>query len=461
MALPVRIENSVQFVRRNPFVLYSFVLIASVTGVIFFNTYYFLGKFQGTVDGLLQSKAFLAESIFGTLVQDSLDDREFLSARLQQLKKENDDVAAIAVLIRSEQEKQYQIIASTDHEDVGEKISFQDSASYPFRRTWSDESATGYITSRGNERYWNVVKAIDQDDGNRVGLVLFQLSLRDHDLFVQSAMRQVYGVALVSLMLVLGLIGIHVRLYGFAIKATKLEEVDRMKDDFISMASHELRSPLTVLRGYIDILKSELLKKIPEAESGEERRYLNNMEESVTRLNNLVEDILNVSRLEQNRLPITMENIDLGPLLTKFVSQFSLEAKQHGLTLSYGEVRIPQVRGDRERVTQIIVNMLSNAIKYTPSGTVTVLTKETDDEILVTVADTGLGISAEGMKNLFSKFYRVKTDQTSKISGTGLGLWISREIARKMDGDITVESIEGVGSHFTLHLRKSITGKNT
>jgi signal transduction histidine kinase len=87
------------------------------------------------------------------------------------------------------------------------------------------------------------------------------------------------------------------------------------------------------------------------------------------------------------------------------------------------------------------------------------LTKETDDAILVTVADTGLGISAEGMKNLFSKFYRVKTEKTLKITGTGLGLWISREIARKMDGDITAESIEGVGSHFTLHLQKSVKEK--
>lgn len=456
MALPARIGNGVQFVRRNPFVLYSFVLIVSVTGIIFFNTYYFLGKFQGTVDKLLQSKAFLAESIFGTLIQDSLDDREFLAARLEQLKRENDDVAAIAVLVRSEQEKRFQIIASTDREDVAESIPFQDSASYPFRRTWSDENATGYITSKGGERYWNVVKAIDRDDGSRIGLVLFQLSLKDHDLFVQSAMRQVYAVALVSLVFVLGLIGIHVRLYGFAIKATKLEEVDRMKDDFISMASHELRSPLTVLRGYIDILKTDFLGKIPAADSAEANRYLGNMEESVSRLNNLVEDILNVSRLEQNRLPIALENVDIVPLLTKFVSQFSLEAKQHDLKLIYEETRLPQVKADTDRVTQIIVNMLSNAIKYTPSGSVTVLTKETEDEILVTVADTGLGISAEGMKSLFSKFYRVKTDQTSKISGTGLGLWISREIARKMGGDMTVESIEGVGSHFTLHLKKTI-----
>lgn len=455
MAIPSHIQSGVQFVRRNPFVLYSLVLIVAVTGVIFFNTYYFLGKFQGTVDDLLKSKAFLSENIFGTLIQDSLQDTDFLERRLQQLKSENTDVAAIAVLMRSEQEKRFQIIASTDKEDLGQQFSFQDSASYPFRRTWSDQNATGYITNTNGERFWNIVKAIDRDDGERVGLVLFQVSLKEHDLFVQGAMRQVYGVALVSLILVLGIIGIHVRLYGFAIKATKLEEVDRMKDDFISMASHELRSPLTVLRGYIDILKTDFLKKIPESEMTDERRYLNNMEESVNRLNNLVEDILNVSRLEQNRLPMTMTNLDLSPLLSKLVSQFSLEAKQHGLSLLFEETRLPQVRGDTDRVTQIVVNLLSNAIKYTQKGSVTVLTKETDDEILVTVADTGLGISAEGIQNLFNKFYRVKTDQTVSIAGTGLGLWISREIARKMEGDISVESIEGVGSHFTLHLKKS------
>jgi signal transduction histidine kinase len=459
MAIPLRIERSVRFIRRNPFVLYSFVLIVAVTGVIFFNTYYFLGKFQGTVDDLLKSKAFLSESVFGTLIQDSLSDTDLLKRRLRQLKKEHADVTAIVILARSEEERNFRIIASTDVEDAGQKFSFQDSVSYPFRRTWSDQSATGYITNVNGERLWNVVKAIDRDDGERVGLVLFQVSLKEHDLFVQSAMRQVYAVALVSLMLVLGLIGIHVRLYGFAIRATKLEEVDRMKDDFISMASHELRSPLTVLRGYIDILKSGFLAKMPSVDSEEANRYLNNMEESVTRLNNLVEDILNVSRLEQNRLPIQMETIDLDPLLSKLVSQFALEAKQHGLTLSYEAIRLPMVRGDIDRVTQIVVNMLSNAIKYTPGGSVTVLTKETDDAILVTVADTGLGISAEGMKNLFSKFYRVKTEKTLKITGTGLGLWISREIARKMDGDITAESIEGVGSHFTLHLQKSVKEK--
>jgi len=106
---------------------------------------------------------------------------------------------------------------------------------------------------------------------------------------------------------------------------------------------------------------------------------------------------------------------------------------------------------------QILINLVGNAVKYTLKGSVTLSVKEeSDGNLLVIVADTGLGISPEGIDHLFAKFYRVKTDETSKISGTGLGLWISREIARQMKGDITVESIEGVGSHFNLHLKKFV-----
>ena len=114
---------------------------------------------------------------------------------------------------------------------------------------------------------------------------------------------------------------------------------------------------------------------------------------------------------------------------------------------------------DPDRVKQILVNVLSNAVKYTPKGTVEVTVTDERDTVSVTVADSGLGISAEDMEHLFSKFYRVRNAETERISGTGLGLWIAREIARKMGGDLTAESIHGVGSHFTLHLKKAIKNR--
>ena len=291
-------------------------------------------------------------------------------------------------------------------------------------------------------------------DGKKTGIALFRLSLSEHDRFVQSIIDRVYFVALASLVVVLLLVVNHARLFKYELKATKLEEIDKMKDDFISMASHELKSPLTAIRGYIGLLNDNLQGKPDSDEAKNQRRYLENMDISATRLRDLVEDLLEVSKLEQNRLPIRPEDMDLTSIVQGSVNEMGVSAQQKKLQLVNGVKKNLRVSADPERVKQILVNLLSNAIKYTPEGKVEIKSKQDDKFVYVTVADTGLGMSAENMKKLFSKFYRVKSEETSKISGTGLGLWISKEIALKMGGDLTVESIEGVGSHFTLKLRK-------
>jgi signal transduction histidine kinase len=167
-----------------------------------------------------------------------------------------------------------------------------------------------------------------------------------------------------------------------------------------------------------------------------------------------VEDLLDVSRIEQNRLPINCVSLNVETIVLEIVDEMKSLLKPD-LILKNSLKDISSVSADSERMKQILVNLISNAIKYTPKGNVEILSKEDDKFVYLTVSDTGIGLSAENMKNLFSKFYRVKNEKTEKISGTGLGLWISREIARKMGGDIEVESIENVGSHFTLKLKKA------
>jgi len=238
------------------------------------------------------------------------------------------------------------------------------------------------------------------------------------------------------------------------IKATKLEEVDKMKDEFISMASHELRTPLTSIRGYVEILEdSEKIKSLEN--NKDELRCLNNVKNLANRLNNLVTDILEVSKIEQNRMPIKAEKINPEDIIEKSIQDSKIPAKGKGLELVYKKEKLSDVLSDSERLSQILENLLKNAIKYTENGKVELSTKEDNKYLYITVADTGIGISADNLKELFSKFYRVVNEKTQRIQGTGLGLWISREIARKMKGDITVESIEGVGSHFTLKLPKT------
>lgn len=448
------IEKGIAFTRKNPTILYSLALIVVITGALFANSYYSLKKFQDTADALLKSKAVLAENIFRVLGSDLMRDPASLQTKLDQVKEENGDVAEIAVFSRETDEASFMAVASTNHTSIGTSVG---EVAFPYLIAWQDPRvASTFLTNENGERYWNVVKKITDVNGRGLGLIVFQLSLKEHDAFVEKAIFQAYAVSVVSLFFVLLLLMNHMRFFRYAVRVTKLEEVDHMKDDFISMASHELKTPLTVLRGYVDLLKDDAAKPRSEETTQQTQGYLENMDSSITRLNDLVEDILNVSRIEQNRLPIVIESLDLLPILSDIAKQFSLLAKNNGLVFRYEPQTSMSVAADPERVKQILVNLVGNAVKYTPHGTVTLSVKEADDAVVVEVADTGLGIAAPALQNLFSKFYRVKTGATSKISGSGLGLWISREIARHMGGDITVESIEGVGSHFHLRLKKSI-----
>ncbi len=446
MPAPSVFFRGLAFVRKNPSIFYSLSLIVVVVGVIFWNSYYSLGKFQRSVDSLIQGKALLSERLFEVFAEDLFRDPDTLSGKIRRIREENPDVSNIVVFGRPD-ENGFRTIVSTDPEDM-ERVWGE-----PFHYlAWSQEEGVAFLSNSGGERFWNVLKQIRNGSGEKIGLVLFQLSLEENDAFIAAEVRKVYVVAIVSLLFVLLILANHLRFFRYAIRAAELEEIDKMKDDFVSMASHELKSPITILRGYLDLLKDRV--------SGEEdREYVSNMDTTLERLSTLVEDLLNVSRLEQNRLPIDMKDVDLGETLRPIADDFSVLAGEKGLAFSYVDTDLPSehVFADPERMKQILVNLLSNAVKYTREGRVELSVSEKGDDVIVTVADTGLGISAEDMEHLFGKFYRVRNADTEKISGTGLGLWIAREIARKMGGDLTVESIQGVGSHFSLRLKKAKT----
>lgn len=442
--------KGIGFVRKNPGILYSLVLIAVMTGIIFFNAYFSLDKFQAHTDKTLQGKAVLAEDIFRILAGNLLADREQLQARIEQIKNEDTEIKAISVLVPAEKREEFEVAASTNREIVGTKTT----ELIPVF-AWQNESRGSAIVLSDEEgRFLNVTKALNDAQGNKAGLLSLSLSLNRDDAFFSELIKQVYVAAVVSVFVVLLLVLNHVRLLKYAVKAAKLEEIDKMKDDFISMASHELKSPLVAIRGYAELLGGTLTGEKNGQEAAEQKRFLANIDSSAIRLRDLVEDILEVSRIEQNRLPVAHEQLPLADLVVEVVNEVGVMAQEKGLSLKNKASAELLVRGDRKRIKQVLVNLLSNAIKYTPRGSVEITSRQDNKFVYVTVADTGLGISAEGLKNLFSKFYRVKTEETAKISGTGLGLWISKEIAVKMGGDLTAESIEGVGSHFTLKLKK-------
>lgn len=232
---------------------------------------------------------------------------------------------------------------------------------------------------------------------------------------------------------------------------TKEIEIEKMKQELISISTHELRAPITGIKGYLDmILDGDTGGVNQETKETVEELVLINQ-----RLADLVEDLLNVGRIEQGRIAIRPEPTDLEKLITEIIKELSAQAKKKGLEVKFLPKKLSQVQADPDKTKQIIMNLLSNAIKYTPKGKIEIATEDKGDEIYCHVSDTGFGISPQEQKKLFQKFYRVKNKNTWMITGTGLGLWISQKFLEMMKGKIWLISKEGKGSTFSFSLPKA------
>jgi len=223
-------------------------------------------------------------------------------------------------------------------------------------------------------------------------------------------------------------------------------ELERMKLDFVSMAEHVLRTPVTIIRGYISrLLEERTTKKLEEAEI----TYLNNAFLGTTDLLGLVEDLLNIAEFRRGLVKLNPTAINIEGLVSKVVDEFKLVAADKGLQVVFIPplYSIPMVSADISKLHIVLQNLIENAIKYTKEGKIEVILMHTEGQVRVAVKDTGRGIPQEYIDNLFSKFYRVKKALEMDY-GMGLGLYISKKIIDAHNGKIWVESDPDKGSTF-------------
>src|SRR5437870_8755505 len=228
----------------------------------------------------------------------------------------------------------------------------------------------------------------------------------------------------------------------------KVEDLSRLKDEFLSIASHELRTPVTSIKGYTQLAKT-LVRENDLATSEE---YLEIALDQIDRMSRLILELLDVSRIETGRLEIRHEPIDWSAFVRDLVHRHHTAVSDRRFHLNVPNSRL-FVGGDRDRLEQVLGNLLENAVKYSPDGSeIFVNVEERGDQIITSVSDRGIGIPADELAQVFERFHRGRQVSSTNYGGLGLGLYITRQIIERHGGTIWVESKEGSGTTFYFSL---------
>ena len=294
----------------------------------------------------------------------------------------------------------------------------------------------------GTTRAWHALRYIPQMDA-KAFTIHTEHRFTQRDQLLAARTHEIYvliGAALAALILLA--FWVH-RQIDFAARLAQAQQEMHERDLLANTIVHELRAPLTAVRGF-----ASLIEESPQV-ANEERGFATQIKAAATRLVRVVNDFLEIARLQSGREQLVHGSVDAAATVTAVVHELAPTAAKKGLTLTH---KLPEhsisFTCDGDRLQRILTNVVNNAIKYTESGSVTIVLSANDRSVIFRVEDTGRGISAEDQQKLFQPFSRVG-DQTQQqnVTGTGLGMWITKKLVEQLGGTIGVESIKSVGTH--------------
>lgn len=233
---------------------------------------------------------------------------------------------------------------------------------------------------------------------------------------------------------------------------TELKKLEKMRSDFVANVSHELRTPLTSIKGFIETLKDGAIN-----DSAARDKFLDIIDIEADRLNRLIQDLLTISELESSKQNVMFEDVDINRCIDEIRDMMENIAGQKNIDLIFKkEESLPLVSGSYDKAKQLLINLIDNGIKYTPSGgRVEVSTCSEGENVVLNISDNGIGISKEHLPRLFERFYRVDKGRSRALGGTGLGLAIVKHIVANMNGSIKVKSEPGKGTSFIISIPKA------
>ncbi|RST58536.1 PAS domain-containing protein [Siminovitchia terrae] len=231
---------------------------------------------------------------------------------------------------------------------------------------------------------------------------------------------------------------------------TDIRRLEKMRSEFIANVSHELKTPITSVKGFTETLLDGAME-----DKEALHHFLGIIHKESERLHRMINDILHLSKIEQHMIPLEVENVNVAEVVDRVADTVRKDVEKKGLELHLPVERECWVKGEKDRIQQIILNLVSNAVSYTPAGgRITVSLADIEDEVAISVKDTGIGIAKKDLPRLFERFYRVDKGRARNSGGTGLGLAIVKHLVESHQGKIEVKSEEGRGTEFIVTLPK-------
>lgn len=437
------LERGIAVMRSNSRLLFVGILVFVFPLVFMWVTQSFFTTAYDNIDTAEKRRVGMMHDTLATVLRDFENPAEQADSLIETYATENQDITKIRIVTRDAEG--FRIIRALN-ENIEGNLEKTDQLYRTLPLSGAEDSFI-YESVIDGVRTWQVFRSVER--GEQEFFIFSEHTFGLLDSVMASRRQQSY----------LGLTLIFVFLIGLAYWLNRQEEWEKHhrvlerqlkeRDLFSNMIAHEFRSPLTAIKGYASFLQES------ETLTSEEKRFATNIRGSAERLVLLVNDFLEVARLQSGKMTVERETVDMRDILARVAEDLGPLAKEKGLTLTYTRPKQPvHFETDPERMMQVMINIVTNAIKYTDSGDVTLECTRGRRELTVRVKDTGMGISAEDQKKLFAPFTRVGGVDASSTTGTGLGMWITKQLVALLGGDIGVESIKGVGTHVVITFKE-------
>jgi signal transduction histidine kinase len=430
-----------EYLRSHPQLLFVLTLLIVIPLLFLYSGQQFLDAGRANQDRLQRDKVGILHDAFVSLIISSNFNVEIMQAEIERISRVNNDISDFRVVTL--EDGVATPVAALDRERIGKLESFPDMFINSTVRT--DESLIFEIQTNDG-RAWLSYRSVRNPETDVFYIIHTQTSLAQIDkLFLQREQSALFSLVYIFVF-ILGLAYWHIRMSDYRYLYLTEKKHNEAKDTFINVAAHELRAPLTAMKGYAELLEEHITDTT-------QKEYVARISDSTERLLEMVTDLLDVARIQSGTVEVVLGYVDVSAVVQNVIAELTVTAQAKNITLFSSGAETPhQAVADKARLHQVLTNVINNAIKYTPKGSIEVVVTAKHRSLEIRIKDTGMGIEAEDQKKLFAPFFRVKTADVTSITGTGLGMWITKQLISIMHGSIGVESISGVGTHIVITL---------